>query len=161
MAALKNLPMLVVIEDNGYSTYSNKKLRWPANKNVKSTIEGMGMNYYSGLGDDVEEIYAQFSNIISEVRNNIPSVVHLDTFRRYEHCGPNLDDNLGYRKTEEINSYNSRDPLEILGNKMISSGVSSEILLKKLVSQINSFTEEIYKNMLQQNKSYLEQFEMN
>lgn len=161
LAALKNLPMLVVIEDNGYSTYSNKKLRWPANKNVKSTIEGMGMNYYSGIGDDVEEIYAQFSNIISEVRNNIPSVVHLDTFRRYEHCGPNLDDNLGYRKTEEINSYNSRDPLEILGNKMISSGVSSEILLKKLVSQINSFTEEIYKNMLQQNKSYLEQFEMN
>ena len=161
LAAIKNLPMLVVIEDNGYSTYSNKKLRWPANKNVKSTIEGMGMNYYSGLGDDVEEIYAQFSNIISEVRNNIPSVVHLDTFRRYEHCGPNLDDNLGYRKTEEINSYNSRDPLEILGNKMISSGVSSEILLKKLVSQINSFTEEIYKNMLQQNKSYLEQFEMN
>ena len=161
LAALKNLPMLVVIEDNGYSTYSNKKLRWPANKNVKSTIEGMGMNYYSGLGDDVEEIYAQFSNIISEVRNNIPSVVHLDTFRRYEHCGPNLDDNLGYRKTEEINSYNSRDPLEILGNKMISSGVSSEIILKKLVSQINSFTEEIYKNMLQQNKSYLEQFEMN
>ncbi len=161
LAALKNLPMLVVIEDNGYSTYSNKKLRWPANKNVKSTIEGMGVNYYSGIGDDVEEIYGQFGNIISEVRNNIPSVVHLDTFRRYEHCGPNLDDNLGYRKTEEINSYNSRDPLEILGNRIISSGVNSEILLKKLVNQINSFTEEIYKNMLQQNKSYLEQFEMN
>ena len=161
LAALKNLPILIVLEDNGYSTYSNKEVRWPDNKNVRVTIEGMGITYHSGIGDDVEEIYVQSGTVISEVRNNIPSVVHLDTFRRYEHCGPNLDDSMGYRKSEEIKSYNSRDPLEILGNKMISSGVISEILLNKLVVLINSFTEELFKDMLQYNKSYLEQFEMN
>ena len=161
LVALKNLPLLIVIEDNGYSTYSNKKVRWPDNKNVKATIEGMGITYHSGIGDDVEEIYAQSGTVISDVRNNIPSVVHLDTFRRYEHCGPNLDDSMGYRKSEEIKSYNSRDPLEILGNKMISSGVISKILLNKLVVLVNSFTEELFKDMLRHNKSYLEQFEMN
>jgi pyruvate dehydrogenase E1 component alpha subunit len=119
LAALKNLPLLIIIEDNGFSTYSNKKVRWPENKNVQATIEGMGVTYYSGSGDDVEAIYSQVGNIISEVRNNVPSLVHLDTFRRYEHCGPSLDDNLGYRKSEEINSYISRDPLEILKNKII------------------------------------------
>ena len=161
LAALKNLPILIVLEDNGYSTYSNKKVRWPDNKNVRETIEGMGITYYSGSGDDVEDIYAQIGNIISDVRKNKSSLVHLDTFRRYEHCGPSLDDSLGYRKSEEIEFYIKRDPIEILGNKMISSGVISEILLKKLSSQINYYVEDTFISMLRQNENYLKQFEMN
>jgi pyruvate dehydrogenase E1 component alpha subunit len=161
LAALKNLPILIVLEDNGYSTYSNKKVRWPDNKNVRETIEGMGITYYSGSGDDVEEIYTQISKIISVVRNNKPSLVHLDTFRRYEHCGPSLDDSLGYRKSEEIEFYIKRDPIEILGNKMISSGVISELLIKKLASQINYYVENTFISTLQQNENYSNQFEMN
>lgn len=161
LAALKSLPMLIIIEDNGYSTYSNKTVRWPDNKNVRATIEGMGITYYSGSGDDVEEIYNQIGIVISDVRNNKPSLVHLDTFRRYEHCGPNLDDSLSYRKSEEIKSYTVRDPLEILGNKMINSGVISKILLKKLVNQINYFVENIFIDMLKQNENYLTKFELN
>ena len=160
LAALKNLPILVILEDNGYSTYSNKKVRWPDNKNVKETIEGMGVTYYNGSGDDVEDIYAQISDIISVVRNNKPILVHLDTFRRYEHCGPSLDDSMGYRKSEEIESYIKRDPIEILRNKMISSGVISEILIKKLASQINYYIEDIFISVLERNKNYLKQFEI-
>ena len=161
LVALKKLPILIVLEDNGYSTYSNKKVRWPDNKNVRETIEGMGITYYSGSGDDVEDIYAQIGNVISDVRNSKPSLVHLDTFRRYEHCGPSLDDRMGYRKSEEIESYIVRDPIEILGNKIISSGVISEILLKKLASQINYYVEDTFISMLQRNENYLKQFEMN
>jgi pyruvate dehydrogenase E1 component alpha subunit len=160
LAALKKLPILVVLEDNGYSTYSNKEVRWPDNKNVKETIEGMGITYYNGSGDDVEDIYAQIGNITSDVRNNKPSLVHLDTFRRYEHCGPSLDDSMGYRKSEEIESYISRDPIKILGNKMISSGIISETLLNKLSNQISYYIEDTFISMLQQNENYLKQFEM-
>ena len=67
---------------------------------------------------------------------------------------------MGYRKSEEIESYIKRDPIEILRNKMISSGVISEILIKKLASQINYYVEDIFISMLQKNKSYLKQFEM-
>jgi pyruvate dehydrogenase E1 component alpha subunit len=161
LAALKKLPILIVLEDNGYSTFSNKKVRWPENKNVRQTIEGMGLTYYSGSGDDVEDTYTQIGHIISDVRNNKPSLAHLDTFRRYEHCGPGLDDNMGYRRSEEIESYIQRDPIEILGNKMISSGVISEVLLKKLASQINYYVEDTFISMLQKNENYLKQFEMN
>jgi pyruvate dehydrogenase E1 component alpha subunit len=160
LAALKNLPLLVVLEDNGYSTYSNKKVRWPDNKNARETIEGMGVTYYNGSGDDVEEIYAQISSILAMVRNSKPGLVHLDTFRRYEHCGPSLDDSMGYRKTGEIESYIERDPIKILENKMISSGLISDILIKKLVSQINSYVEDIFISMLKKNENYLKQFEM-
>jgi len=161
LAALKNLPILIVLEDNGYSTYSNKKVRWPDNKNVRETIEGMGITYYSGSGDDVEDIYAQIGNIISDVRKNKSSLVHLDTFRRYEHCGPSLDDNLGYRKSEEITSYIKRDPIEILGNKMINLEIISKTLLEDLANKVNCYVEDTFTGMLRKNENYLKQFEMN
>jgi pyruvate dehydrogenase E1 component alpha subunit len=161
LAALKNLPILIVLEDNGYSTYSNKEVRWPENKKVRETIEGMGINYYSGSGDDVEVINTQISNVISDVRKNKPSLVHLDTFRRYEHCGPNLDDNMGYRKSEEITSYIKRDPIEILGNKMINLEIISKTLLKDLTNKVNCYVEDIFTGMLRKNENYLKQFEMN
>jgi len=161
LAALKNLPILIVLEDNGYSTYSNKEVRWPDNKNVRVTIEGMGINYYSGSGDDVDEINTQISEVVHNVRNNKPSLVHLDTFRRYEHCGPSLDDNLGYRKSEEITSYIKRDPIEILGNKMINLEIISKTLLEDLANKVNCYVEDTFTGMLRKNENYLKQFEMN
>ena len=161
LAALKNLPILIVLEDNGYSTYSNKEVRWPDNKNVRVTIEGMGANYYSGSGDDVDEINTQISEVIHNVRNNKPSLVHLDTFRRYEHCGPSLDDNLGYRKSEEITSYIKRDPIEILGNKMINLEIISKTLLEDLANKVNCYVEDTFTGVLKMNENYLKQFEMN
>ena len=161
LAALKNLPILIVLEDNGYSTYSNKEVRWPDNKNVRVTIEGMGVNYYSGSGDDVDEINTQLSEVIHNVRNNKPSLVHLDTFRRYEHCGPSLDDNLGYRKSEEITSYIKRDPIEILGNKMINLEIISKTLLEDLANKVNCYVEDTFTGVLKKNENYLKQFEMN
>ena len=161
LAALKNLPILIVLEDNGYSTYSNKEVRWPDNKNVRVTIEGMGINYYSGSGDDVDEIKTQISEVTDNVRSNKPSLVHLDTFRRYEHCGPSLDDNLGYRKSEEITSYIKRDPIEILGNKMINLEIISKTLLEDLANKVNCYVEDTFISMLERNKNYLKQFEMN
>ena len=160
LAALKKLPILVILEDNGYSTYSNKEVRWPDTKNVRATIEGMGIIYENGSGDDVEEIYSQVGRITSDVRNNKPSLLHLNTFRRYEHCGPSLDDSMGYRKSDEIESYGARDPLEILRNKMVISGVISEILLERLAKQINDYSEGIFARMLNQNQDFLAQFEM-
>jgi pyruvate dehydrogenase E1 component alpha subunit len=160
LAALKKLPILIILEDNGYSTYSNKKVRWPDAKNVRATIEGMGLIYENGNGDDVEEIYTQVGRISSDVRDNKPSLLHLNTFRRYEHCGPNLDDSMGYRESDEIESYGARDPLEILRNKMVISGVISEIILEKLAKQINDYAEGIFLRVLDQNRDFLAQFEM-
>jgi len=159
LAALKNLPLLIVLEDNEYSTYSNKKVRWPENKNVKSIIEGMGINYHTGNGDDVEKIYNQVSDIIDSVKTNKPSLVHFNTFRKYEHCGPNLDDNLGYRSSEEIQSYAKRDPLELFANNLINSGLFSRNLLNQLEKLIDAYIDKAYIKMLEQNKNYLSQFD--
>jgi TPP-dependent pyruvate/acetoin dehydrogenase alpha subunit len=67
---------------------------------------------------------------------------------------------MGYRKPEEIESYIERDPIEILGNKMVKSGVITDSMLSSLTNQINNYVENIFTNMLKQNKTYLGQFEM-
>lgn len=160
LAALKELPLLIVLEDNGYSTFSNKSVRWPASKNVRETIQGMGVSYLHGNGDDVEEIYKNVSNIITRVRSNNPILIHLETFRRYEHCGPNLDDKLGYRSKTEIESYLERDPLKILGHKLVDSGVVSKKILKDLVDQINDYVQDSFTRMKSHNSDYLAEFKM-
>ena len=160
LAALKELPLLIVLEDNGYSTFSNKSVRWPASKNVRETIQGMGVSYLHGYGDDVEEIYKNVSNIITRVRSNNPILIHLETFRRYEHCGPNLDDKLGYRSKTEIESYLERDPLKILGHKLVDSGVVSIKILEGLVDQINNYVQDSFTRMKSQNSDYLAEFKM-
>ena len=160
LAALKELPLLIVLEDNGYSTFSNKSVRWPASKNVRETIQGMGVSYLHGNGDDIEEIYKNVSNIITRVRSNNPILLHLETFRRYEHCGPNLDDKLGYRSKTEIVSYLERDPLKILGNKLVDSGVVSIKILEDLVDQINNYVQDSFTRMKSQNSDYLAEFKM-
>lgn len=160
LAALKELPLLIVLEDNGYSTFSNKSVRWPASKNVRETIQGMGVSYLHGNGDDVDEIYKNVSNIITRVRSNHPILLHLETFRRYEHCGPNLDDKLGYRSKTEIESYLERDPLKVLRNKLVDSGVVSRNILKNLVDQINDYVQDSFTRMKSQNSDYLAEFKM-
>lgn len=158
LAALKQLPLLIVLEDNGYSTFSNKTVRWPASKNVRETIQGMGVTYLHGNGDDVEDIYRNVSNIVTRVRSNQPILLHLETFRRYEHCGPNLDDKLGYRSKTEIESYLERDPLKILEDKLVDSGVVSKKILKNLVNQINDYVQDSFMSMKIHNSDYLAEF---
>lgn len=158
LAALKELPLLIVLEDNGYSTFSNKTVRWPASKNVRETIQGMGVSYLHGNGDHVEDIYKYVSNIITRVRSNHPILIHLETFRRYEHCGPNLDDKFGYRSKAELESYLERDPLKILEGKLVDSGVVSKKIIKDLVNQISDYVHDSFISMKICNNDYLSKF---
>lgn len=158
LVALKKLPLLIIVEDNNYSIFTEKNLRWPSNRNTRKVIEGMGVNYLSGSGDDVENVCKQVANVISNVRSSQPFLIHLDTYRRYEHCGPKIDDDLGYRSKHEIESFLQRDPIEILRNKLISENLLTKEDLDNLERQIKEYVESIYLNTKLENKDYLDQF---
>ena len=148
LAAVKNLPLLIVIEDNGYSTFADKSARVPKTREIEKLIQGIGLNFLSGNGDDVTEV-AQISNIaIREVRKNVPYVLQFETFRRYEHCGPNIDDSLGYRTDSELDSYAKRDPLEVLKQKVIASQCSSIDELGSIDSLISKYVDGIYEEAI-------------
>jgi len=148
LAGVKDLPILIVIEDNGYSTYADKSVRVAKNREIEKLVEGMGLNFLSGNGDDVTEV-AQVSKIaIEKVRNNVPFVLQFQTFRRYEHCGPNIDDSLGYRSKSELNSYEERDPLEVLRRKILSDSMTKSQELVSIDMAVSRYVLGVYQEAL-------------
>lgn len=136
IAALKKLPLLVVIEDNGYSTYANKSVRIPTNRDVKSIVEGFGIPFFSGNGDVIDEVIELSKTAIDITRSQNTVVLEFSTFRLLEHCGPNNDDSLGYRSQDEIESYKARDPLMYLVERFDETQISS--LNKIIVDYVES-----------------------
>ncbi|BCB26939.1 acetoin dehydrogenase [Sulfurimicrobium lacus] len=103
-AALHKLPVLFVCENNDFSVYTRRNERQP-DRPIYRLAEAHGMAAFSGNGNDVEEVL----NISSEAIDNArlgrgPQFIEFRTYRWREHCGPNFDDDLNYRSTQEIES---------------------------------------------------------
>jgi pyruvate dehydrogenase E1 component alpha subunit len=109
--SLMQLPILIVLENNGYSTYAPIDDRQPKDRNLSATAKGFGISFFSANGDEIEAVVKLTKESLLLVRSSQPVLIELSTFRRYEHCGPNFDDDLGYRSKSEIKTYSDRDPL--------------------------------------------------
>lgn len=109
--SVMNLPILIVLENNGYSTYTPIKDRQSKNRDLSATAKGFGILYFSSNGDEIDSVVKLTKESMSLVRNSQPVLLEFKTFRRYEHCGPSYDDELGYRSESEIKTYLDRDPL--------------------------------------------------
>ena len=136
--SLFKLPVLVVMEDNLYSTYARKESRQSKDLSVEKIVQGFGLGYQEVNGDDVSSVFTVATNAIEAVRGNKPQVLKFDTFRVYEHCGPNRDDDLGYREIGEIEEFSERDPLKISqsklkgGTKIISLDTNQESIKQNI-----------------------------
>jgi pyruvate dehydrogenase E1 component alpha subunit len=92
------LPIIVLIEDNNYACYTAVNER-RHNFDLQKIISGLNLNYtYIPKGFDVQSIYQQVATI--RKNHSIPHIIKIDVQRRYEHCGPHIDDHLSYRDTE-------------------------------------------------------------
>jgi TPP-dependent pyruvate/acetoin dehydrogenase alpha subunit len=112
-AALKRLPVLFVCENNLYSVYSPLAVRQPAARSRVRIALSHGMSAQKGMGNDVNEVHRIASAAVQQVRaGNGPYFLEFDTYRFREHCGPNRDDDLGYRPLEEVAYWESQCPLK-------------------------------------------------
>jgi pyruvate dehydrogenase E1 component alpha subunit len=102
------------MENNKYSTYTPINVRQSPDLDLEKVVTGIGIEYVKSNGDNLFEVDALCKKVISKVRSGKPFFVEFDTYRRLEHCGPNLDDELGYRSSNEINSFDKRDPIKIV-----------------------------------------------
>ena len=102
------------------------------------------MSYAHGNGDKVDEVDNLTRQLLPTVRKNSTVVLSLDTYRLFEHCGPNIDDHLGYRPEAEVQSYAQRDPVVISKNLGISNGISRDFF-----ETIELMTREFIRGILQ------------
>ncbi len=141
-AALKDLPLIFVCENNGYSVYSNLEERQP--KRLISPIpEAHGWEVYSGDGNDVQAVADISHEAVSRTyKGKGPQFLEFETYRWLEHCGPNDDDHLGYRSAQELSTWKEKCPILRTQKHLLDERIISK---SELVSIQDSIEREIQK----------------
>lgn len=126
-AVVKKLPVLFLCENNLYSVYSPLSVRQPEGRSIAKMAEGLGMKTGTGDGNDVAEVYAKTSEALDSIRSGGgPQLLEFSTYRWLEHCGPNYDNDLGYRTESEYLAWKVKDPIARFEAVLLTSGFVSE-----------------------------------
>lgn len=118
-AALKNLPILFVCENNFYSVYSPLNVRQSNRRNRALIAEANGVQAKTGFGNDVEEVYRMSLEAVTSIRaRGGPIFLEFETYRHREHCGPDFDNDMGYRTEEEFIFWEKKCPLKLQAKRV-------------------------------------------
>jgi len=133
-AATKNLPIIFICENNLYSVYSPLSARQPKGRDISKMVNSMGLKVLKCDGNDVVKIYKIMQKAVNETRKGKgPYFLEFSTYRWLEHCGPNFDNNIGYRSEKEFKKWKEKDPIKRL-KRLIGTKFSKEI--KKIDKEI-------------------------
>ena len=135
LAQVMQLPVIFVCENNLYSSHMDMHLRQPSNS-VSRFAEEHKMNSYLLDGNDVVKVATFAEKAIRRARNGDgPSFVEAVTFRWRGHVGPEMDLDVGVKRSaEELAAWMQLDPLKriedaLRKNRNCEDGVFEEIKL--------------------------------
>jgi pyruvate dehydrogenase E1 component alpha subunit len=142
-AVLKKLPVVFLCENNQYSVYSPLEVRQPDGRSISQMVKAIGLNSQEVDGNDVIECFNATKRALEKARSGEgPQFLEFHTFRHLEHCGPNDDDHLSYRKPGELAFWLERDPITSFTSYVLQKDLLStediEIIKNQIESEINS-----------------------
>lgn len=121
-AQLKQLPVLFVCENNGYSVMTGLRERQPE-RSIAGIAAAHGLAAAKADGNDVRLVHDTARSAIARARaGGGPQFLELSTYRWPEHCGPNDDDDLGYRPAGELRQWQERCPIARMRIRLLDSG---------------------------------------
>jgi 2-oxoisovalerate dehydrogenase E1 component len=121
-ASLEKLPMLFVVEDNGYAISTPVEANTPGG-NISRLVANFPNFFFAEVdGTDPVESYAAMTKAVAHCRaRKGPAFVHGHVTRPYSHS---LSDNAKlYRSAAELEAENLRDPLPKLQLRLLREGV--------------------------------------
>ena len=135
MAAIWQLPVIFLCENNGYAVstpFSTVSLV----ANVADRASAYGIAGVVVDGQDVLAVHQAVSEAVSRARNGEgPSLVEAKTYRFNEHA-VNMGFDLNYRTDGEIDEWrNNRDPILLFGKRLIAEFGFEEAELQELEDQ--------------------------
>jgi|GEM_PF-206104 len=130
LAALHGVPLLAICENNLYAAHTSIAKR-TLSRSITERVRPFGVRTVTLDGTDVVRLHSELAPIVREVRAGTggPTFVEISTYRYCGHVGPESDDWLGYRSTEEISEWKKRDPVALARVHALQLGVSEEALL--------------------------------
>jgi pyruvate dehydrogenase E1 component alpha subunit len=112
-ASLKEIPVIFISEDNLFSVYSPLTERQPEKRDNSAIAQAYGIPGYKGDGNNIKTVYEMTQKAVKHAREGHgPYFLEFETYRWREHCGPNFDNDLGYRSEEEYLEWKKRCPVE-------------------------------------------------
>ena len=138
LAALFKLPLLIVVENNLFSTNSKLKDRRSDAHHVESIVTGFGVAYAKADGNDYEDVLKKAQQLIAGVRTGQPAVLECMTYRHMAHSGPLFEE--GYREEDAAENRLDKDPLKKVRQTILDAGTSEQ--------EIVGVEEEIKKTVL-------------
>lgn len=145
-AAVRNLPVLFVCENNLYSVYSPLSVRQPKGRQIFQLAQAIGVTAEHGDGNDANMVYEMMDAAVKAIRaGGGPRFLEFDTYRWREHCGPNFDNDIGYRTEQEYMEHRAKEPVQALCDRLMQAGLltSGEVAMEE--ASINAEIDEAFK----------------
>ncbi|MBK7405654.1 MAG: pyruvate dehydrogenase (acetyl-transferring) E1 component subunit alpha [Phycisphaerales bacterium] len=119
LASLFGLPVIYVIENNGYSMGTAIHRHTANSKNLVSRGQSYAIKSVEIDGFDVRNVYDQFKPLVDECRDlQRPAFVDLKTYR---YMGHSMSDPQKYRTKDEVDGWKEKDSIAALASHLMGS----------------------------------------
>jgi pyruvate dehydrogenase E1 component alpha subunit len=127
LAALFDIPVIYVIENNGYSMGTSQKRSSAFRGCLAQRAEAYDMEWDLINGSDIYEVRAKTHIAMERARKqHKPSILEINTYRYYGHSVADANAEK-YRTPEEIQNYKkNHDPIAVFRGKLIEEGILTE-----------------------------------
>ena len=144
-AAVHRLPVIFVCENNLYSVYTPLKVRQP-DLPLERLGRCHGIASVTADGNDAEAVFSLTRAAVDRARaGEGPSFLVFDTYRWLEHCGPNYDNDIGYRTQAEFETWRERDPVGLMAAKLQRQGLLDAGRQSELLASIDAEIDEAFR----------------
>ncbi len=127
LAALFDLPVIYVIENNGYSMGTSQKRSSAYRGCLAQRAEAYDMEWDVIDGSDLYEVRAKTHIAMERARKeHRPSILEISTYRYYGHSVADANAKK-YRSPEEIENYKqNHDPITLFRKRLIEEGIITD-----------------------------------
>jgi pyruvate dehydrogenase E1 component alpha subunit len=141
IAALFKLPVIYVIENNGYSMGTSQQRSSSFQETLAKRAEGYNMAWDVFEGEDLYEVRAKTQIAIDRAHNDsAPTLLEIQTYRYYGHSVADANAKK-YRSPEEIEQYKANhDPLRIWSRRLQEEGILTEAEIEEIDIQAKDET---------------------
>ena len=134
MAALFELPVIYIIENNGYSMGTSLERSSVVKDCLAQRGEAFCVEWAQANGEDIYEVRAVTQKAIERAhQESKPTILEFDTYRYYGHSVADSKHKGGYRPEEEIETYKrDHDPIQLFKKRLIEEGVLTEAQFEEI-----------------------------
>jgi 2-oxoisovalerate dehydrogenase E1 component len=134
-ACVRALPVLFLIEDNGYAISTPVEVQTPGADLSRLVERFPGLQVYRCDGTDYPESFRTMGLAAAHVRTErSPALVHARVIRPYSHSLS--DDERLYKTPEERTAEARRDPIPRLRHLLLSQGYATEAQLTAMAAEV-------------------------